>query len=182
MAVRPGRKLTYEDFVRFPDDGIRREIVDGEAYVTSAANARHQRLVGHIFYALYDHVRRHGGGEVFVSPLDVLLGEHDIVQPDVLFVADARLDVVTPMNIKGTPTLAVEVASDPRHDRIRKRNLYERAGIAAYWIIDPDADRVEVYRLSRKRYPKPAILEPGDTLTLDELPGFSLDPSELFSL
>ncbi len=182
MATRAGRKLTYEDYAAFPDDGIRREIVDGEIYVTPSANTRHQDLAGYVFNALYNHVREHGGGRVFVAALDVLLSEHDIVQPDVVFVAEQSLDVITEAHIRGSPTMAVEVVSDPRHDRVRKRRLYEQARIPIYWIVDPDADRVEVYRAdARGRYGKPTLYEVGDTLELEFLPGLEIDITDLFA-
>ncbi|MGH2725422.1 MAG: Uma2 family endonuclease, partial [Actinomycetota bacterium] len=84
MAVEPKHLLTYEDFLTFPDDGVRREIVEGEVLVTPAPNIRHQVLVLRLVYALEEHVRALGGGRVFVSPLDVRLSEHDIVEPDVI--------------------------------------------------------------------------------------------------
>lgn len=180
MAVEPRRLLTYEDFLAFPDDGIRREIVDGEALVTPAPNIRHQDLIGYMFNALYDHVRVHGGGRVLVSPVDVRLSEHDIVEPDIVFVADDRAVILEEKYILGAPSLTVEVVSDPRTDRLRKRDLYARAGVPVYWIVDPDADRVEVYRLIGASYGKPEILEPGETLTLEGLPGLEIDLSELF--
>ncbi|HEX9694880.1 MAG TPA: Uma2 family endonuclease [Actinomycetota bacterium] len=104
MAARPGNKLTYQDYASFPDDGLRREIVDGEVMVTPSANTRHQELVGRVFVALFNHGRSHGGGRVFVAPYDVLLGTHDIVQPDVVFVGSDRASIVTGANIKGSPT------------------------------------------------------------------------------
>lgn len=179
MAVEPQRLLTYQDYVAFPDDGIRREIVGGEVYELSAPNVRHQRLVGRFFRALAAYVDAHGGGEAFISPIDVLLGEHDIVQPDVVFVAADRAGIVTEPNLLGAPTLLVEVVSDPRHDRVRKRDLYARAGVPEYWIVDPEADRVEVYRLEGDRYPKPQILEPGDTLDSPQLPALRIDVGSL---
>lgn len=181
MAVDPRKLLTYEDFITFPDDGIRREIVDGEVLVTPAPNIRHQDLVGNLYFSLAEHVRSHGGGRVFVSPVDVRLSEHDVVEPDVVFVASDRLDVIEEKFILGAPTLLVEVVSDPRTDRVRKRDLYARAGVPVYWVVDPEADRVEVYRPEGSSYGKPAILEVGERLALDALPGLSVDLSELFA-
>jgi len=181
MVLEPHRLLTYEDYVAFPDDGIRREIIDGEVYELSAPKVRHQRVVGRLFRALADHVDAHAGGEVFISPIDVLLGKHDIVQPDVVFVADDRAAIVTEPNLVGTPTLLAEVVSDPRHDRVRKRALYARAGVVEYWIVDPDADRIEVHHLAEGRYGKPEIIEPGETLTTGLLPGIRLDVTTLLA-
>jgi Uma2 family endonuclease len=181
MAVEPKRLLTYEDFLAFPDDGVRREIIDGEAFVTPAPVIRHQRLVGFLFNALYNHVEAHGGGLTFVSPVDVRLSEHDVVEPDIVFVADDRLGIIQEKYILGSPSLLIEVVSDPRTDRVRKRDLYARAGVPEYWVVDPDADRVEVYRLETDRYPKPAIVEPGERFGTDLLPGLAIDATDLFA-
>jgi Uma2 family endonuclease len=181
MAVRPERLLSYEDFLAFPDDGVRREIIEGKALVTPAPNIRHQDAVGFLFNTFYNHVRAQGGGRVFVSPLDVRLSEHDIVEPDVIFVADDRLSIIKEKYMLGSPSLLIEVVSDPRTERVRKRALYARAGVLEYWIVDPEADRVEVHRPSDTAYGKPAILEPGDTLESSLLPGLRIDVAELFA-
>jgi Uma2 family endonuclease len=86
---------------------------------------------------------------------------------------------VTEPNLKGAPSLVVEVLSDPRTDRVGKRALYARAGVIEYWIVDPDADRVEVYRLHQESYGKPAVAEAGDVLRTDLLPGLEVDVADL---
>lgn len=181
MTAQQARKLTYADFAAFPDDLIRREIIDGKVLVTPAANVRHQLIVGRIAFALTDHVRRYGGGVVLFAPVDVLLSEHDVVQPDVLFVADDRAHILTEPNVKGAPTLCVEVVSNPTTDRVRKRALYQRAGVPNYWIADPGRDTVDVFRLNDRRYADSVVLRAGDTLTLPELPGFTAPVAEIFA-
>jgi Uma2 family endonuclease len=148
MSVRPSRPWTYEDYLDFPDDGKRYEIVDGEVHVTPAPLFRHQDIVLFVARKVADHLDRHGGGRVFIAPADVILSPTDVVQPDVLFVAGADIHRITPANLQGPPTLAVEVLSDPRHDRVRKRRLYAHFGVPEYWLVDPDGERVEVYRLA----------------------------------
>jgi len=179
VSVRPSSPWTYEDFLDFPDDGKRYEIVEGEVHVTPAPNVRHQDIVGWLFRQIADHVDRYGGGRVFVAPLDVVLSPTDVVEPDVVFVAPAGADRITRANLQGPPTLAVEVLSDPRHDRVRKRDLYARFGVSEYWIVDPHADRVEVYRLAGTTYTKPVIMEPGETLSTAVIPGLSLDVADI---
>ncbi len=179
MSVRPATPWTYEDYADFPDDGKRYEIVEGEVHVTPAANTRHQDIVLRIARGLADHVDAHGGGRVFVAPYDVVLSPTDVVEPDVLFVAEADTHRITKANLQGPPTLAVEVLSDPRHDRVRKRRLYARFGVSEYWIVDPDGERVEVHRLAGDQYPVPTLLEAGSALVTDLLPGMSLDVSRL---
>jgi len=181
MSVHPATPWTYEDYVDFPDDGKRYEILDGEVHVTPAANTRHQDIVLWIAVQLHQHVHAHGGGRVFVAPYDVVLSQTDVVEPDVLFVADADAHRITKANLQGPPTLAVEVLSDPRHDRVRKRHLYARFGVKEYWIVDPDGERVEVHVLAGEQYPTPTLLEAGTVLTTDLLPGLSIDVAELLA-
>jgi Uma2 family endonuclease len=103
-ATRADTRLTYDDFVLFPDDGKRHEIIDGEHYVTPSPILRHQDLVGrlHVEFALY--LRTHeSAGRVFLSPLDVVLSHYDVVEPDLLFVAGDQPAIMTEKNIQGPP-------------------------------------------------------------------------------
>jgi Uma2 family endonuclease len=178
-------RLTYEDYALIPDDGRRHEIIDGEEHVSPSPRTRHQRAVLRLALALSEHVEAQGLGEVFVAPFDVLLSDHDIVQPDVLFVSDTRLHIVDEENCKGAPDLVVEVLSEGtrRYDLVRKRALYERAGVAEYWVVDPGIDEVRVFRAEGGRYVPPAILsaEAGDALSSPLLPGPGLSLVDLFA-
>ncbi len=174
--------LTYADLASYPDDGLRREIIDGELIVTPAPRLRHQEVLARLHLIFGNHVAASGGGKVFFAPVDVVLSDSNVVEPDLLFIADEQTDLMTEANVQGAPALVVEVLSQPRIDRVRKRDLYARFGAAQYWIVDPDADRVEVYRLGGdERYPKPEIFEPGETLTYERLPGLRVDLAQLFA-
>ena len=143
--------LTYEDYVLLPDDGRRYEIHDGELSVTPAPGRRHQWVVVKLTVALHEHVTARDLGEVYVSPFDVILADSTIVQPDLTFVAKDRLSVLADRGVQGSPTLAVEVISPytGRIDRSTKLNLYARFGVPYYWIVDPEARTIDVYRLER---------------------------------
>jgi len=173
--------LTYADLERFPDDGLRRELIGGELIVSPSPRTRHQEVLARLHLALGGHVAQHGGGRVFFAPYDVLFSDHDVVEPDLLFIADDQDDIITEKNVQGVPALVVEVLSQARLDRVRKRDLYARVGVPGYWIVDADADRVEVYRLRGDSYGKPEILEPGETLTYKRLPGLAIDLAALFA-
>ena len=80
----------YDDFVRFPDDGLRHEIIDGVHYVTASPNLRHQQLLGRLFYAIETALRAQPVGSVFLSPFDVVFTKWDVVEPDLLFVSSAQ--------------------------------------------------------------------------------------------
>jgi Uma2 family endonuclease len=176
----PHPKLTYDDYVLFPDDGRRRQLIDGEVYVSPSPNARHQRIAGRLYAAFFNYLAVHSGGEVFSAPFDVVLSRSDVVQPDVLFISNADAARLTDPNVQGAPTLTIEVVSDPRLDKRIKRDLYARFGVPEYWVVDPDLDQVEVYRLRKPGYGKPGILEPGETLTTALLPGLEIDLTDLF--
>ena len=83
-------RYTYEDYLAFPDDGRRHELIDGEHFVTPAPVRRHQKLVVRLTFALEGWLREHPVGEVYVAPLDVILSDIDVVEPDLLFVSNER--------------------------------------------------------------------------------------------
>jgi Uma2 family endonuclease len=176
-----GGTLTYADLASFPTDNTRRELIDGDLIVSPSPKTRHQVISQRLMLELGKHIEAHGGGMVFSAPYDVVLSERDVVQPDLVFVADAQQQIVTEANVQGVPALLVEIVSDARVDRVRKRDLYARHDVAQYWIVDPDADRVEVYRHDGTGYPKPQILEPGDELTFVPLPGLRIDLARLLA-
>ncbi|MFN2640539.1 MAG: Uma2 family endonuclease [Actinomycetota bacterium] len=123
----------------------------------------------------------HGGARVFHAPLDVLLSGSNVVQPDVFLVLDEQAGIITEPNIKGVPALLIEIVSESRMDRVRKRDLYARFKVPEYWIVDPEADRVEVYKLQVGTYGKPEILDAGDTLEFAPLPGLQIDVAALLA-
>lgn len=178
MATGPNR-LTYEDYLHFPE-GERWEIIDGEAYLVPSPTADHQDAANQINYQILRHLKEHGGGRVFIAPFDVVLEDGDVVQPDVIFIADEDMDVLTRANVRGSPTWVVEVISDPLRDRNLKRQRYERAGIAEYWIVDPSAQTVEVYRLSDGAYGEPAVTRPPGAVRPLRPEGLEIDLGDVF--
>jgi Uma2 family endonuclease len=185
MSTRPDSvKYTYEDFLLFPDDGRRHEIIDGEHHVTPSPHTRHQKISGDLAYEIKDYLKIHGGGQLYSAPLDVVLSDLDIVEPDLVFVASSRSQIITEKNLQGSPDLVVEILSSStrRTDEIVKRKLYERYGVAEYWIVDPELDAVKVYRMAESRYVRAAELtaEAGEELTTPLLPGLKISLVELF--
>jgi Uma2 family endonuclease len=186
MAATEKVKLTYDDLLLLPDDGMRHELIDGEHFVSPSPNLRHQDVLGKLFLLVGSFVRAGRLGRAYFAPLDVVFTRHDVVEPDLLFVAAGRVDVLTAANVQGAPDLAVEVLSPSshRHDQVRKRDLYERGGVAEYWIVDPDGETVTVYRRGAEgRFARPALLtlRDGDSLETALLPGLAIPLAELFA-
>jgi Uma2 family endonuclease len=138
-------KLSYEDYVGFPDDGRRHEIIDGVHHVTPSPDSFHQTLVMRLAYPLYVQVDLMDRGRVLPSPMDVVLTPVDIVQPDILVVLAPKTRHITAKNVECAPDLVLEILSESTRDRdLRlKKSLYERTGVREYWIVDPEAHAVE---------------------------------------
>src|SRR3990172_513522 len=132
--------LTYRDYEALRAEGGRYELHDGELFVTAAPGLLHQRLVGALFALLRQHVLERGLGEVFVSPLDCILSDTTVVQPDIVYIESGRSSLVSARGIEGPPTLAVEILSPSTRevDRGTKLQLYSRYGVPHYWIVEPD--------------------------------------------
>jgi len=185
-TARPDRRLTYDDFLLFPDDGLRHEIIDGEHYVTPAPSVRHQDLVGRLYMALGNYLSAHPGtGRLFLAPLDVVFSFYDVVEPDLLFIARDQLEIMTEKNIQGAPALVLEVLSKStrtRDERI-KRELFERSGVREYWLVDPGRNQLTVHRRRDDRVLSalaPLTADEHAVLTTPLLDGFSLSIVELF--
>jgi Uma2 family endonuclease len=185
-TARHDTRFTYEDFLLFPDDGKRHEIIDGEHYATPSPNTRHQVLVGRLFLALGNFLQANSAlGRVFLAPLDVIFSRYDVVEPDVLFVAADQTGILTQANVQGAPALVIEVLSDSTRTRDEqvKRRLFARGGVREYWLVDPDLDRVRIYRRAADaRFARATELsaEEGGVLTTPLLPGLRLPLAELF--
>ena len=181
----PGLKLTYDDFVLFPDDGKRHEIIDGEHYVTPSPRIRHQIILGNLHLLIASWLEAHPIGRALLSPLDVVMSNVDIVVPDFLYLSHERAGtVLNEKNARGVPELIVEIASPStrRRDDGIKRRLYERAGVTEYWIIDPEVDRVRVHRRDGDTFARAIELsrEHGDVLTTPLLPGLEMPLARIF--
>jgi Uma2 family endonuclease len=180
MPAETGRTgFRYADLATFPEDHLRREIIDGELIVTAAPVTRHQSAVINIAAALHAHKRAHGG-QVFPAPTDVYLSDENVVEPDVLFVLEEKIERVEDKYVKGPPDLVIEISSPStrRLELVRKRELYARFAVPEYWYVDLETDRVEVYRGGEEQYGAPLLLHAGQVLESPLLPGFAIPVDE----
>jgi Uma2 family endonuclease len=174
--------LTYEDYCALPDDGKQYEIHEGELVVNPAPTPNHQRVAGKLFLALSHHISAHNLGEIYFAPLDCILETSTIVQPDLVFVGNDRLDRISQRGIEGAPTLAVEVASPSTTlvDRGRKMQLYAKFGVPFYWLVDPGVRLVEVFELIGGSYELLARTSPSDRVQLAPFPELVIDLAEIW--
>jgi Uma2 family endonuclease len=178
----PTGPLTYEDYVELPDDGKRYEILDGELFVTPAPVPRHQRVSRNLQWILEGHIRSRRLGELFNSPIDLILSDTTVAQPDLLFIRGGRESIVTGRAVEGPPDLIVEILSPSsiRKDRKTKAMLYARFGIDHYWIVDPDGRTIEVYERDGDGY-RLATRDEGDEIVRPSIfPGLEIDLREVW--
>ncbi|MFW6089948.1 MAG: Uma2 family endonuclease [Gemmatimonadota bacterium] len=145
----PNQQITWEDAQQMPDDGMRYEAIGGELIVTPAPSLRHQDIVLELAVQLRAILVESGHGRLWISPVGVEFpATSEGVQPDLVFVSNERRGIIADLTLKGPPDLVIEVLSPgtARRDRGLKQRLYARRGVAQYWIVDPEADAVEVHR------------------------------------
>jgi Uma2 family endonuclease len=174
--------LTYKDYEALPADGRRYELHAGELSVTPAPGPRHQQVSRNLALALHEHARTQRLGEVLYAPIDCILSDTTVVQPDILYVARERLGIITSRGIEGPPTLVVEILSPStvQIDRGVKRQLYARHGVPHYWIVDLEARSIEAYRLVERAYERAADLQGSGPAFLPPFPDLALVPASLW--
>ena len=179
----PQGKWAYQDYLRLPDDGYHYEVIKGELHMTAAPTLRHQDVVRNLSLALQRFVTERQLGKIYFAPVDVLISDLATpVEPDILFVTSERQSILKENNIEGAPDLIVEVLSPSNWvvDRRDKFVVYEAAGVGEYWIVDPDAQTVEVYSLRQGRYALLERYEPGQRVQSELLTGFQIPVDAIF--
>jgi Uma2 family endonuclease len=174
-------RVSFADLERWPEDGRRYELYNGEVYVVPSPILLHQIAAGRLYLALTDYVQEHGGIVLF-APLDIVLTEYDVVQPDLLLFTQERRHLLNPRKVtRVPPDLAIEVLSPStaRNDRGRKMQLLARHGVPEYWLVDPEAVAIEVYRLSGDHFSLAGTATGTDRVRSPLLPGLLLSPADL---
>ncbi len=175
---------TYEDYLKLPEEpGYRYEVLNGFLVKEPTPSVRHQRVSRELEFQLklfFDEFDPKG--EIFDAPLDVTLGLCNVVQPDILFVSGNRREIMRKERIDGPCDLVVEILSPSsrRKDRLKKMEIYRKAGIPHYWIIDPDEKILEAYQLKGENYFLVFTGGPEDEFAHPEFPGLKLDLGKVF--
>ncbi|MDQ7822581.1 MAG: Uma2 family endonuclease [Candidatus Eremiobacteraeota bacterium] len=181
--VRPERPpLTYEDYAAFPDDRNRYEIMEGELYMTPGPGTKHQKLSGRLFSILSTYIEHLEEGSFYYAPLDVILDNRTVMQPDLLYLSKERASLESERGIEGPPDLVIEILSPSsmRNDRVFKFRIYAKYRIEWYWMLDPDTKVLEEYALSGEGYTLVAQINGDEPFRPRLFPGLSLDLSRVW--
>jgi Uma2 family endonuclease len=146
---------TALDVFRLLPEGTLCEVIDNVLYMSPTPRYNHQHLLGLFFRLISTHVDNTAIGEVIIAPFDVYL-EHlqSAVQPDLLYVSNRNMDILKDDGyIHGAPDLIVEVlSSDKKRDTVKKKSLYERAGVKEYFTVNPADRKIQCYSLNNNTF------------------------------
>lgn len=187
MPLPQENRYTLADALAW-DEQDRIELIDGYPVMMAPPSRTHQGAVTALVGQLYDYLKGKTC-KVYAAPFAVRLFERDgdrpedvdtLVEPDVSVVCDAsKLDDI---GCKGAPDLVMEVLSPStaRHDRFTKFNLYQRAGVREYWIVDPAGKSVQVFVLEDGHYAARDFRSAGETVRVNVLEGCTIDLTPVF--
>lgn len=188
MALSQEKSYTYADILDWPENE-RVELIDGKVYMMSPPARRHQKVCGEIFVQIHNYLRGKQC-EVYHAPFGVRLFEkkddkpHNVntfVEPDITVVCDPeKLD---DYGCKGAPDLIIEILSPStmRTDRLLKFNLYQKAGVKEYWIVDPTSKVVQILTLEEGQYYAPMVYTAQDIVPVGVLEDCRIDLSQVFA-
>jgi Uma2 family endonuclease len=184
MTTKIAPLLTTEDLIALPDDGKTYELIEGELIVSRTPTLTHQRVIGNLLHLIRRHLDENPVGEVLPTP-GVIFDEYNSVIPDLVFLTNEQLEQVGAAgHIHLAPALAVEVVSPGRsnalRDRVMKLQLYGKFGVGEYWVADPEARTLEIYRHVEGALAPFATLTNGEEVNTPLPPGFACTPAEVF--
>jgi len=182
VAIKEEEIFTYQDYILFPDNGKRYQIIDGEIYMSPAPIPYHQKILANLEDILRQFVKTNKLGVVFFAPCDVLLSDVDVVQPDIFFISTERMGIIKNKYIEGAPDLVIEITSPytKKLDKIQKKRLYEIYKVAEYWIVDVDKKTLEVFSLKDNTYKTIAVHKEEDVVASVLMKGLKFNLQEIF--
>jgi Uma2 family endonuclease len=175
------QRVSFSDVEKWPDDGRRYELYDGDVDVVPSPIPLHQMVSARLYLVLEEYTRTHGGVVLF-APLDIVLTEFDVVQPDLLLFTRERRHLVSPRKVtRHAPDLAIEILSPSTagNDRGRKMKLLARHSVREYWLVDPEAATIDVFHLTGDAFERASFSRPSDPVRSPLLPQLSLVPRSL---
>ena len=179
------KHLTYDQYLAMPEMKQRYSIVDGELVMAASPTPDHQTVVQETFVKLDSFVREHRLGRVFLAPLDIVIRRDPLRtrQPDLMFISNARRNIIGMQVIEGGPDLVVEILSPSNtHQELHEKlHDYQTIGVREAWVISPQACTVEVLKLSPESIERFGLYGLGDLLASHVLPELHLTVNEIFA-
>jgi Uma2 family endonuclease len=177
MSITNTIKMTARQFLELGEDpvGVRLELVNGEVAVSPSAIPDHSYVEKMLTIMLGNHILAHDLGRLY-GDVDTIFGLHDVRRPDLLFFSKARVHLVGKKAMEGPPDLCVEILSPSSItiDKVDKFKQYQDAGVAYYWIVDPQRHTVEAFALRGGQYTSAGEGHDQDTVHFPPFPDLAL--------
>lgn len=180
--VKQGKQYTYDDLVRLtPPDNGNYELRDGKIIFMPSPLVPHQIASSNLHIELGAFAKKDKLGRILAAPMDVRFTETDIVQPDLMFIANDRLGIIQKI-VEGAPDLVIEIKSESNTPKELgyKKFLYETGGVREYWLVDVEAKTVKQYLLLNEEFHLQHQLSSSDTLHSAVMEGFELLTATIF--
>ncbi|WP_448529710.1 Uma2 family endonuclease [Raineya sp.] len=177
------KTYTYQDLLNeFPAE-TRCEIIANELFMPPAPNTEHQFISRDLSVELHLFVKKNQKGQVAVAPFDVILDENNVVQPDIVFIANENLKYLSKRGFEGVPDLLVEIISPSTYyrDNNEKKELYEQFGVKEYWIVEPANKVIEIFTLQNSKYILHQFVAEQGKVQSKLLQGFEVDLKDIFT-
>jgi Uma2 family endonuclease len=172
-------KMTAEQYLQLGEDppGVRLELVEGEVAVSPSPASRHSFTINKLAQLIMNHIDLEALGGEFYTDVDTILNEFNVRRPDILYFSEGRTHLVGENAMQGPPDLAVEVVSPSsvEIDRRDKFLQYAAAGIAFYWIVDPQHKTLEAWRLEGRQYLPVGKGQNFETVQFPPFPNLSIE-------
>jgi Uma2 family endonuclease len=182
MPVAEELKVTAEEYRQMPEGSPRYQLIEGELHMAPAPNRFHQGTSRNLGYIILRHLEKHPIGALYYAPFDVYLSAHDVYQPDIVFVSNARRHILTDDGCEGVPDFIVEILSDrtARLDKTLKRKTYAMHGVAELWLVDPKKKAIEIFRLQDDAEKPVKVHSANSIFTSPSFPGLKFRAAEIF--
>jgi Uma2 family endonuclease len=180
MAQADSLAITAQEYFQMREGPPYYQLIEGELYMSPSPHWRHQEIALNIAHIIKSYLDTHDIGRVFVAPMDVVLNQTNVYQPDVLYF-HRRRNLLGRRAIEGAPDFVVEVLSDStaRMDEL-KRKIYAQNGVQELWFVDPESKRVEIYHLQKSVDEPAATFSASDSFTSNVFPGLTFLGAKIF--
>ncbi|MFN8843061.1 MAG: Uma2 family endonuclease [Chryseotalea sp.] len=178
-SFEPDKIWTVSDYMGIGISNEPVQLIHGKLTLSPAPSPLHQIITGNIFSILKDFALRQQA-KVFFSPIDLILSESIVLQPDLVFISNKKKEIITNRGIEGVPDLLVEVLSPSNSyiDRVTKKEIYAAHGIPELWLVDPQSKQLEIYLPQIEQAIK--IYREDEVVMAETLPTLSFTLSSIF--
>jgi Uma2 family endonuclease len=176
------KKYTVDDYLLL-EEGAPFQLINYDLIMSPSPIPFHQVISARIMQALLNFLdSRNNNGFLVSAPMDVKFDEGNILQPDILYIAEDRVEDLIKDRIEGAPDLIVEILSPSNayYDLRQKKDIYEKYGVKEYIIVDPIAQNADLYSIMNGAYYLHQQAQKNEVLTSVILPGFAIELAKVF--